>query len=164
LPPDRRILIPQEGAIPAAAQQMPSGIDYDASARRLRVGLGYVENVPPEVWSYEVSGKHVVRQWFSYRAKDRDRPVIGDRRPPSPLGEIQPDHWLPEYTTELLNLLNLLALLVELEPAQAELLDRVCSGPLISLDDLTVSGALEPGGLTGAKRKTADPNQTRLVD
>jgi hypothetical protein len=52
-------------------------------------------------------------------------PIIGDRRKPSPLGDIQPDHWLPEYTTELLNVLNVLAMLVELEPHQAELLDRI---------------------------------------
>lgn len=55
----------------------------------------------------------------------------GDRRPPSPLGEIQPDHWLPEYTSELLNVLNVLGRLVQLEPNQADLLKRVCDGPLI---------------------------------
>jgi hypothetical protein len=84
------------------------------------------------VWAYEVSGKHVLTQWFSYRKRHRDRPLIGDKRPPSPLGEIQPDRWLAEYTTELLNLLNVLGRLVELEPAQADLLDRVCAGPILT--------------------------------
>ena len=37
-------------------------------------------------------------------------------------GVIQPDHWLPEYTTELLNVINVLGLLVSLEPRQAALL------------------------------------------
>ena len=60
--------------------------------RRLQVGTGYVENVTPEVWDYEVSGKQVLWHWFSYRRRDRSRPIIGDRRPPSPLDEIQPDH------------------------------------------------------------------------
>ena len=83
------------------------------------------------MWAYQVSGKQVLTQWFSYRRKTRERPIIGDRRPPSPLGDIQPDHWLPEYTTELINVLNVLALLVELEPQQASLLERVCAGPLI---------------------------------
>jgi hypothetical protein len=63
--------------------------------------------------------------------------------PPSPLGDIQPDHWLPEYTTELLNVLNVLALLVELEPKQADLLERICAGPLISEAELKSAGALE---------------------
>ncbi len=43
------------------------------------------------MWNYEVSGKHVLRQWFSYRQKDRFRPIMGDRRPPSKPGEVQPD-------------------------------------------------------------------------
>ena len=58
------------------------------------VGKGYIENVTPEMWGYEVSGKEVLWQWFSYRKLDRSRPIIGDRRPPSPLDKIQPDHWL----------------------------------------------------------------------
>ena len=78
----------------------------------------------------------MLRQWFSYRKKNRERPQIGDRRLPSPLGEIQPDHWLSEYTTELINVLNVLALLVELEPKQADLLNRICSGPLIPASKL----------------------------
>lgn len=109
------------------------------------------------MWSYEVSGKQVVPQWFSYRRRDRTRPIIGDRRPPSPLDAIQPDGWLAEYTSDLLDLLNVLGRLVELEPAQAELLDRVCAGRLITVDDLrgadiiaTPQGpAAEPAAETG---------------
>ena len=82
-------------------------------------------------------------QWFSYRRQNRERPIIGDRRQPSALGNIQPDYWLPEYTTELLNVLNVLGLLVELEPKQAELLEKVCSGPLISEAELKAAGALD---------------------
>ena len=67
----------------------------------------------------------MIVQWFSYRKKNRERPIIGDRRPPSKLGEIQPDHWLAEYTTELLNVINVLALLMEMEPDQAKLLDAI---------------------------------------
>ena len=79
-----------------------------------------------------MSGKQVLPQWFSYRKRNRERPIIGERRPPSELGKIQPDHWLAEYTTELLNVLNVLGWLVDLEPAQAALLKLVCSGPTIS--------------------------------
>lgn len=124
-------VIPKDGAIPSTPEGFPDTLDYDAAKRRLLVGTGFIDNVPPEVWAYEVSGKLVLRQWFSYRRKDRERPLIGDKRPPSPLGDIQPDRWLPEYTSELINLLNVLALLVELEPKQADLLKRICDGPLI---------------------------------
>jgi len=110
---------------------MPDEIQYDGTKRRLMIGKGFIDNVPPAVWHYEVSGKRVLTQWFSYRKKNRERPIIGDRRPPSKLGDIQPDHWLAEYTTELLNVLNVLALVVELEPTQAKLLEAICAGPLL---------------------------------
>jgi type ISP restriction-modification system protein/N-6 DNA methylase len=143
LPVQRAPYIPANGTIPSDKENMPDSIEYDAGKHRLLVGHGYVENVPPEVWAYQVSGKQVLTQWFSYRKSNRERPIIGDRRPPSPLGDIQPDHWLPEYTTELINVLNVLALLVELEPAQKVLLEKICSGPLISEDELRAGGALE---------------------
>jgi predicted nucleotidyltransferase len=99
LPPERRPRVPKEGAIPTDADGMPDSIGYDAGQQRLLVGRGFIEPVPPAVWHYEVSGKQVLVRWFSYRRKNRERPMIGDRRPPSPLGDIQPDTWLAEYTT-----------------------------------------------------------------
>lgn len=86
--------------------------------------------------------KHVLIQWFSYRKLHRERPVIGDRRAPSRVKDIQPNRWLPEYTTELLKVLNILTLLVELEPAQADLLGQICTGPLLSHETLTAANAL----------------------
>jgi hypothetical protein len=111
---------------------MPDAIAYDAGKKRLLVGQGYIDHVEPGVWGYEVSGKQVLLQWFSYRKANRERPIIGDRRPPSKLGDIQPDHWLAEYTTELLNVLHVLTLLVEMEPAQAKLMEAICEGPTLN--------------------------------
>jgi Type ISP C-terminal specificity domain len=110
------------------------------------VGGGFIEPVPVEVWRYEVGGKQVLVQWFNARKRERERPMIGDRRKPSPLGDIQPDHWLAEYTTELLNVLNVLGLLVDLEPQAAALLDRICSGPLVSEAALHTAGVYFPAG------------------
>ena len=139
-----RPLIPAAGAIPdAPGTAMPEATSYEDTARRLRIGGGFVEKVPPAAWRYEVSGRQVLTQWFSYRGRDRSRPLIGDRRPPSPLGEIQPDRWLPEYTTELLNLLNVLGRLVLLEPRQADLLERICAGPTISAAAVAEAAATE---------------------
>ena len=136
-------LIPRDGAIPSDPDRMPDRIDYDAGKRRLLVGEGFIDNVPPEVWRYEVSGKQVLVQWFSYRKKDRTRPVIGERRPPSPLEKIQPDGWLADYTTELLNVLHVLGRLVALEDRQADLLTRICNGPLIGAEALRTAGAFD---------------------
>jgi hypothetical protein len=131
MPKERAPNIPRGGAIPDDPASMPDEIKYDEARRRLKVGKGFIDNVPAAVWNYEVSGKRVLTHWFSYRKKNRERPIIGDRRPPSKLGDIQPDHWLAEYTTELLNVLHVLALLVELEPDQAQLLEAICGGPTV---------------------------------
>ena len=136
-------LIPKDGAIPSDLEGMPNRIDYDAEKRCLLVGEGFIDNVPPEVWQYEVSGKQVLVHWFSYRKKDRTRAVIGDRRPSSLLEKIQPDRWLAEYTTELLNVLHVLGRLVGLESRQADLLTRICNGPLISAETLRTTGAFD---------------------
>ena len=110
-----------------------------------------------------MSGKRVLTQWFSYRKRNRERPIIGDRRPPSKLGDIQPDHWLAEYTTELLNVLHVLGRLVELEPAQAELLERICAGPTITAAELTDAKALPvPGRLAEAARRRGGPVRGRV--
>jgi hypothetical protein len=143
LPKARMPRIPTAGAIPQDAAAMPDSMEYDPSHKRILIGRGYIENVEAGMWDYEVSGMQVVPQWFSYRKANRERPIIGDRRPPSPLSEVQPDHWLAEYTTELINVLNVLGLLVDLEPTQAKLLERICSGAMISGDELRNAGVLE---------------------
>jgi hypothetical protein len=159
MPKGRMPYVPDEGAIPEDPDSMPDAITYDSAARRLYVGNGFVANVDPAVWAYQVSGKQVLLQWFSYRRKTRDRPMIGDRRPQSPLCDIQPDHWLPEYTTELLNVLNVLGLLVDIEPQQAALLGRICSGRTFSITEIH---ALATERYT-AKRRRADPKQATFL-
>ena len=153
LPKENAPSIPKEGAIPSAPESFPETMDYDPAKRRLMVGQGYVENVTPEMWAYEVSGKPVVWHWFSYRRRDRSRPIIGDRRAPSPLDSIQSDHWLPEYTTDLIDLLHVLGRLIALEPAQADLLNRICAGPLRSADELAAAGAFAGPEVAGVSKR-----------
>jgi hypothetical protein len=158
LPKESAPSIPKAGEIPGAPEPLPETMDYDPATRRLKIGKGYVENVTPEMWAYEVSGKQVLWHWFSYRRRDRSRPIIGDRRPLSPLDKIQPDHWLPEYTSDLLDLLNVLGRLIALEPRQGDLLDRICAGRLRSADELRDASALahvdEKQALTKHKSKS----------
>jgi hypothetical protein len=120
---------------------MPDELTYDAATQELRVGAGRIGNVTPRMWSYDVSGVNVLIKWFSYRRKTRDRPVMGDRRV-SALMSIQPDHWQADYTRELIDLLNVVGLLADLEPVQAELLTAIGEGPLISTEDLGEAGVL----------------------
>jgi hypothetical protein len=134
--------IPAAGAIPQDPEAMPDEISYDAGKKRLLVGGGYIENVSPEIWNYDVSRKQVLSQWFSYRKRNREKPPMGDKHPPSELCKIRPESWLSEYTTELLNVLHVLGRLVELEETQAELLVKICSGPTITVEDLRANEAL----------------------
>jgi hypothetical protein len=152
LPKEVAPTIPAGGAIPSAPEPLPDTMDYDPATRRLKVGKGYIENVTPEMWAYEVSGKEVLKHWFSYRRLDRSRPIIGDRRPPSPLDGVQPDGWLPEYTSDLLDLLHVLGRLIALEPAQADLLNRICADPLRGAEELR-----EAGAFTHLQEKPAPP-------
>jgi hypothetical protein len=149
LPKDIAPMVPKGGGIPPAPEPLPDTMSYDADKKRLYIGSGYIDNVTPEMWNYEISGKQVVWQWFSYRRRDRSKPIIGDRRPPSPLDKIQPEGWLSEYTTDLLDLLNVLGRVAALEPKQADLLNRICDGPLISIADLQEAGIV-------AKPETVD--------
>lgn len=177
---DAAPVYPRAGAIPSTPEGMPDEISYDPGTRRLSIGSGYIDNVAPEIWTYEVSGKHVLKQWFSYRKRDRARPIMGDRRPPSPLGNIQPDHWIAEYTTDLIDLLHVLGGLVALEPAQNALLEAICTGPLIDAAELSAAveaaraAAPPPVPLnrprarrrpaTQPARRKANPDQHDLLD
>jgi hypothetical protein len=150
LPKDGAPYMPTGGMIPSAPEPLPDEMEYDPAARRLRIGKGRVENVTPEMWAYEVSGKQILWHWFSYRRRDRSRPIIGDKRPPSPLDSIQPAGWLAEYTTDLIDLLHVLGRLIALEPAQADLLSRICDGALLNAETLRDAGALSSPDETAA--------------
>jgi hypothetical protein len=160
MPQDRRPTMPKGGTIPTDPDHMPNTIDHDPQRDRLLVGDGYIENVTAAMWNYEVSGKQTILHWFSYRKRDRSRPIIGNRRPPSPLNQIQPDHWLPEYTSELLNLLNVLGLLIDLEPQQADLLDRICKHDTIASEQLKHANALASTKVTSST--SSHPDQQSL--
>jgi hypothetical protein len=132
LPKSRRPSV--RTVIPITEEQMPDKIRYDADTETLRVGTGEIRPVPPAVWNYEVSGMQIVRKWFGYRK----RQPAGRRS--SDLAYISPNQWSAATTTQLLQLLNILGLLTELEPTQADILDRIASDRLITVEDISHAG------------------------
>jgi hypothetical protein len=132
--------------IPDDAEHMPAEIEHDAATHRLHVGAGVVEGVTDAMWAYEVSGYRVVKRWFDRRKRDPDG------RRSSSLDDRTPASWEPEWTRELIDLLNVIALLVELEPQQADLLERVLAGPLISAQDLLDHGVMPSAALEARDR------------
>ncbi|SOC47824.1 N-6 DNA Methylase [Blastococcus aggregatus] len=139
-------------AVPDSPDGMPDELGYDPATRVLSVGEGRIGPVAPEVWAYEVSGMNVLRKWFGYRRATRPR----TRGEQSPLDDIRPTSWPAAYTSDLLQLLEVLTLVTQAEPEQAELLERVMSGASITVADLTDAGVLPvPSDRRNLPRPTA---------
>jgi hypothetical protein len=102
------------------------------------MGDGEFAPVRPEVWEYEVGGKNVLKSWFNYRKKDP-----GGKKT-SPLDHLNSVAWDPDWTTDAIDLLTVLTRLVELEPAQADLLNQVLAKDLLTMDDLRTAGTRWP--------------------
>jgi hypothetical protein len=155
LPRDRR---PQVTAtISDTRDAMPQEISYDPTTQTLQVGDGRIQPVPEQVWNYEVSGMRIVRKWFDYRKKNPRG------RWSSPLDDINPETWPPKFTSELLDLLNVLGLCIDLEPQQAALLDRICAGPLITVADLQRTHVYPVPGSVRKPPAPEDPNTPMLL-
>jgi hypothetical protein len=109
---------------------MPDELAYDSDREELIVGHGRISNVSQAMRDYGVSGANVLDRWFSARRKTRRKPVIGDRNISELLIHRAPT-WLPEYTTELIDLLNVIRELIELQGDQADLLGEIVEGELV---------------------------------
>ncbi|MGH3512190.1 MAG: type ISP restriction/modification enzyme, partial [Pseudonocardiaceae bacterium] len=140
LPPGQRPM--SLDGIPHTPEAMPASIEHSSDDSDteaddlLLVGASRFQPVPAAVWRYDVGGKPVLRQWFGYRKREPGGRVT------SPLDLIVADRWSHEDTVELRELLSVLRRLTDLAPAQAELLDQVCAGPLITVDELTLARVL----------------------
>jgi hypothetical protein len=93
--------------------------------------------VRAEVWTYTVGGMPIIKKWFSYRQPDPKY-----RKRTSPLDDLNPTRWTAQFDDELLDLLQVLDGCVTLEPLQADLLDRIRVGPLVTVADLEREGVL----------------------
>lgn len=126
------------GKIPYAAEEMPETVRYEAET--LLIGdQGWVAPVPAAVWEYNVGGMRIVNKWIGYRLRTPRR-----RKAASPLDLINARNWSDDFNTELLDLLNVLGLLVRLEPDQESLLGDICAGPLVTAADLEAAFIFPP--------------------
>lgn len=146
---DERPLVKE--AIPDTLEGMPETVEYDDATQTLNVGRGRIAPLSQAVWEYETSGYKLVRRWFNRRKREPEG------RKSSPLDEIVATQWRPEWTTELLEVLNVIGLLIRMEADQAELLDRILGGAVISNDDLGAYGI--PTGEPPKPEKPTVPGQ-----
>jgi hypothetical protein len=90
----------------------PLTIDYDRDEETLLLDEGRISPVPPEAWDFEVGGVRVLEQWFTARTAQAE---------PGTLAAIRPTTWPQAWTSELLEVITVLALLAEVRPQQEEL-------------------------------------------
>ena len=153
LPPGQRPQIIRE--ISDDREAMPDTIRYEASTAELHVGDEIIGPVSPEAWGYQVCGRLVIRQWFSFRQRTRQH-----QNRTSPLDDMRVDGWTYHLNRDLLNLINVLTRLVELQPRQETLLQGICDGSLITLSDLQLAGLSPPS--PAAKKAPRLPRQDEL--
>jgi hypothetical protein len=110
-------------------EELPERFVHDPDSLELRLGQGTFEPVTSEVREYQVGGQNVLDGWLS-------RTGSPSRRAVSELDRIRPDRWQPEWSRELQRVLAVLSHLVDLQPTQDDLLDRVLVSPLISVAEL----------------------------
>jgi hypothetical protein len=111
----------------------PSELTYDEKTQQLLVGDGVVAGVRKDVMAYAVSGMEVVWKWLGYRtAKGAGRAASSS----NPLDQIRATKWPDDWNVELIELLTVLTVTLDKQPAQARLLNAICDGPLIAASEL----------------------------
>ncbi|WP_019885092.1 type ISP restriction/modification enzyme [Streptomyces purpureus] len=106
LPGGRRPYV--RAAIPAR----PDALTYDAAEESLAVGAGRIAPVPAEAWEFRVGGVRMLELWFERRTAPAESGT---------LESIGPAAWPQEWTSQLLELITVLALLGRRAPECAAL-------------------------------------------
>ncbi len=117
-------------AVPGDAEGYPESFAYDEATQTLHLGSGAFAPVGPAVYEFEVSGLKVVPSWLKYRMKQ------GAGKKSSPLDAVRPTRWTSQFTTELLELLWVLAATVQGYPEQQRLLDAVVASDCFQATEL----------------------------
>ncbi|CAL9618763.1 hypothetical protein SUDANB145_05788 [Streptomyces sp. enrichment culture] len=101
----------------------PSAPRYDRGEEALYLDEGRISPVPPEAWDFEAGGVRVLEQWCAARTAEGE---------PGTLSAIRPAGWPQTWTSELLELITVLALLAEVRAERAgfRVTDPVTAGDL----------------------------------
>ncbi|MGW0858174.1 type ISP restriction/modification enzyme [Streptomyces sp. NPDC002690] len=120
----------------SAVPPRPGSIVYDAGSGTLLLDEGRIAPVPAEAWEFRVGGARMLETWFGRRAAawaDAER---------GGLDAIGPAGWPREWTSELLELITVLALLDGVRDRQRELAERIRAAPTLGREELRAAGAL----------------------
>ncbi|MEV8569007.1 type ISP restriction/modification enzyme [Streptomyces sp. NPDC051322] len=117
----------------AAVPARPEDIRYEPDEEVLRLGSGRIAPVPAGAWNVRVGGVRMLKLWFERRSAPAE---------PGTLESIRPSAWPQEWTSELLELITVLALLSELDPVQQELRRQLAAGHGIDRVELREAGVI----------------------
>jgi hypothetical protein len=106
----------------AVIPDAPAGLGYDPEEEALHLGTGRIAPVPAAVWEFHAGGTRVLETWFERRAASRS--------------------WPRTWTSELLELITVLALLAETRPQRRRIIRRLAEGPRIDAAGLRAAGVL----------------------
>ncbi|WP_046733516.1 type ISP restriction/modification enzyme [Streptomyces humi] len=110
----------------------PLTIRYDPEEEALHLDEGRISPVPPEAWDFRTGETRALEAWFTARTAEPAEPGT--------LAAITPAVWPQSWTSELLELITVLALLAEVRDRQAEL--EITSR--ITAKDLRAADVLPP--------------------
>ncbi|MFE7316247.1 type ISP restriction/modification enzyme [Streptomyces sp. NPDC057555] len=136
LPGGRRPYV--RAALPARG--LPRTLDHDADEEALLLGDGRISPVPADAWQFHAGGVRVLQEWFAHRGGAGAAGT--EPAAPGSLAALRPAAWPQEWTSELLELVTVLALLAELAPELAGLARAVADGPRIGAAELRAAGVL----------------------
>ncbi|MEU8527217.1 type ISP restriction/modification enzyme [Streptomyces sp. NPDC048629] len=111
----------------------PGPPEYDPADETLALGDGRISPVPAEAWEFRVGGVRMLEQWCAHRTAPAE---------PGTLEAIGPAGWPQEWTSELLELITVLALLGQSEPERAALDDALDGGEELTREVLREAGVL----------------------
>lgn len=89
--------------------------------------------MPRAAWEFRAGGVRVLETWFERRTAPHE---------PGTLEAVGPARWPSAWTSELLELITVLALLAELRPELRALADRLADAALIDAAELREAGVL----------------------
>ncbi|MDQ0944573.1 type ISP restriction/modification enzyme [Streptomyces sp. V1I1] len=125
----------------AAVPARPDAIAYDAEEEVLSLGTGRISPVPAAAWDFEVGGVRVLELWFERRTAEAE---------PGTLEAIRPAVWPQEWTSELLELITVLALLGQLRLQKQE---------LKGMESTELPGVLPPSDVTRRPASVLDHHE-----
>ncbi|MFJ8084404.1 type ISP restriction/modification enzyme [Streptomyces sp. NPDC096205] len=105
----------------------PLSLAYDRDDEALALDEGRISPVPPEAWDFEAEGVRVLESWFASRTAEPT---------PATLDAVRPSTWPQSWTSELLELITVLALLAEIQRPEPK--------SALTTKDLREAGVLPP--------------------